>query len=1223
MLNKRIAMLVILSLALTGASSAFTVKGKVVDGEAGKPAVGLTIQVEHHENRPAQKPDDFVRTTKTDAGGAFRIELQPRERDYMFIVLDAAGRVHDGRTHVKEEMDAGTITLKRDGELHGATKDSEGNPLKDVKITVERRLKPYRCTHYVTVTNVLTDTRGAYSVVGLNHGQYRCTTASPDRAPESSKIDVTDDFAYVELELKPGCTVEGTIVGGEGPVAGVTVSVGGAQATTDGEGNFKLTGLKEGRQQVYVRSKTYASPASKRTYVTCKAGKPANCRLDVVRTGTLFLRMQAAEGGVVIPDKVSVRVRTQRKRGSSTGSYASTTTRSYPVTNGTVVVSAMAAGEYGIQITGEGITTAETEVTVPGGGEEHEIVLLNRAYRLKGKVLDEGGKAIPDVQVTSRAKTVKEDEPAGRSTFARTGPDGSFELKAMAVGEYKLSFRHEDWLLTDREIAIPGSAREALVVTLGKGLTISGTVWEADGSAATNLDVQVTGPKNARGDKRVYKSVAVGEGGVFAAAGLSKGEYDLSIRERGSHETEASLSGVPADTDEVMIVLGAKQEISGVVRSPAGEPVAGASITCTKTTSGGVVSPATRGGDNEGLKSGKDGVFSVKVREGGKYQVNASLAPHLPAVAVVDLSPGADPVAGPLALQLQEGHTVSGKVVDKATGTPAGGVVVRLAAGQDAMFGGLGPTSRDGDDEDVKTDAEGAFTLEGVPAGVVVVAVFRTPEAEHPVATKKVRVRKGGRNDTRIELEKLGTLKGTVLGNDGAPVAEGHVMVYNPRNPMGQFSAQTDGQGLFTIEDVPAGDYMVMCFSMTGEGGNSRQRQARVSVKAGERAEVRLGGKPKSRGPKVNGTVTRAGKPVGPGKISLTKLPDSPDRSSVQASMMAMAGMGGEAKELDDQGTFTVDEGLDAGRHLYSIQLGSGESSAPMGVPGMLSGVLEVAEGEGTLEIRIPTGMLTGKVVGADGGPVEGAQVILVFEGASAIEMQMMRKWGTTDEKGAYRIEGLPPAKYKLTVYHEGGAMAQSRVDVGDGTQTMDVKMGEGVDVSGTIAFADGKAAQRAIVVAASGKDEAIVGYGMADAVGAFAMRPKLAAGEYTLLAYLAGYAVEVRRVTIEKGSSFVFELVPSGDVEITVKDARGKAVAGQTVELKDSSGKRVVRLTKDEWGGMVPWQELFCPATDESGEVTIGGLRPGEYSVSVKGSPNSATVTVAELETAEVTVRP
>jgi len=114
-LKKQIVVLVGLSLALVGACGAFTVKGKIVDGETGKPAAGMTIRIEHHENRHADQPDDFVRRTKTNKKGEFRIELASQQKDYMFIVMDAAGRIHDGYTHVDEDTDTGTLTLKRDG----------------------------------------------------------------------------------------------------------------------------------------------------------------------------------------------------------------------------------------------------------------------------------------------------------------------------------------------------------------------------------------------------------------------------------------------------------------------------------------------------------------------------------------------------------------------------------------------------------------------------------------------------------------------------------------------------------------------------------------------------------------------------------------------------------------------------------------------------------------------------------------------------------------------------------------------------------------------------------------------------------------------------------------------------------------------------------------------------------------------------------------------------
>jgi len=1220
-LKKQIIVLVGAGLALAGASSAFTVKGRIIDDEAGKPAAGMTIQVEHHGNRDAAEPDDFVRTTKTDEKGAFRIELAPQKRDYMFIVMDAAGLVYDGYTHVDEDTDIGVLTLKKTGEICGALKDAGGDPLKGVSVMIERRLRPYRCTHYVTVTNVLTDAEGAFTVSGLNHGQYRCTTKSPDHAPEKSKIEVTEDFAYLELQLKPGCSIKGTVTGPEGPVGGIRVSVGGTRATTDAEGRFMLTGLSEGRQHITVSGGEYASAPGERTYVTCKAGKPATCTLKVARTGKLFLRLQPAQGDVLIPDKITVETTVKRERSSRMGVYSSSTSRSYPVTNGTVVLSRIAAGEYGIKVTGEGITAPETEVTVPEAGEEHEIVMVNRAYMLKGKVVDPDGKPVQNVQVSGQPKREKEDDRFRRYLHGRSKADGTFELKNMAVGEYELDLRHDDWLRTQKEVAIPGAARETLVVTLEKGLSISGSVNEADGSGATNFQVQVNGPKGARGDKRVYKTIKVADDGAFSVGGLSEGTYDLTFREENTRESESSMSDVAAGTDELMVILGARLKLSGVVKTPDGKPLEGASIVCTKTDSGRVTYYG-RPDEDDGLKSGKDGMFQVTVREGNKYQLQANLAPHLPATAVADFSAVADPVAQPIVLQMTKGHTITGQVIDKATGKPLAGAVVRLSQGQRGIFSV--PSGVDDDEEGEKTGADGSFALDGAPAGVVQVSVYRTAEAEHPVATEKLRVREGKPNTVKIELEKLGCVKGKVLLGDGSPVSETQVMMYSPRNPMGQYNAQTDSEGAFTIEDVLPGDYMVMCFSIRGGDGGMRQRQASVSVKAGETAEVTIGGKPEKRGETVSGSVTKAGKPIGPGTIRLAKLPDSDDMTSLQGAFMSMAGMGDEGQKLDDEGKFTFEEGLAAGRHVFWIQLerDGDEESEVTAFFGMLSGFVEVKEGARKLAIKVPDGVLSGKVKLADGSPAVEAQVMLMREGASMIEAQILRKFGTTDEEGAYRIEGLEPGKYKLNVYHESGAMQQGNVELGEGAQTKDIEIGEGVDVCGTIRFADGKPAAQAMVMAAT-KDDNVVGFAMADAGGAFSMQPKLAAGQYTLFACMQDYAVEARRVTIEKAATLTFELVPSGDVEITVTDAEGKGIEGHIVALKDAAGKEVIRLQDSEYAGMMPGQGFFSNKTDKQGVVKISGLRPGEYTATVKGSPKSVKFTVAELETANATLSP
>ena len=104
-----------------------------------------------------------------------------------------------------------------------------------------------------------------------------------------------------------------------------------------------------------------------------------------------------------------------------------------------------------------------------------------------------------------------------------------------------------------------------------------------------------------------------------------------------------------------------------------------------------------------------------------------------------------------------------------------------------------------------------------------------------------------------------GTITGTVKDKDGSPVASAPVRLFNPmeqrkkpaaetqaadpaapgadkvkkEKPTPVAEATTDAEGKFTLPDVPAGSYRVVC-AVKGKGRGNQK----VEVKAGETATV-------------------------------------------------------------------------------------------------------------------------------------------------------------------------------------------------------------------------------------------------------------------------------------------------------------------------------------------------------------------------------------------------
>jgi hypothetical protein len=134
-------------------------------------------------------------------------------------------------------------------------------------------------------------------------------------------------------------------------------------------------------------------------------------------------------------------------------------------------------------------------------------------------------------------------------------------------------------------------------------------------------------------------------------------------------------------------------------------------------------------------------------------------------------------------------------------------------------------------------------------------------------------------DDAKDAKKDTGTVSGTVTDADGKPVADAEVGVYPPMKHGATKKAEqkaagikpipvvpsvkSDDKGEFTINDVPAGDYMIRAF-LKGSG----QAREKLTVTAGETAKVELKLKKNGAGGGTGGATPPAGgdKPADPAK---------------------------------------------------------------------------------------------------------------------------------------------------------------------------------------------------------------------------------------------------------------------------------------------------------------------------------------------------------------------
>lgn len=376
------------------------------------------------------------------------------------------------------------------------------------------------------------------------------------------------------------------------------------------------------------------------------------------------------------------------------------------------------------------------EIQVAEAGLDGLVVELEDRATVSGVVVDDRGAGVEGVQVHL-------DPRGGSNNFtfnmgsafdgaAVTGPDGHFEARGVDDGSYNLSVKEDSWMSTLRwadksgdevdepielTVANHQDIRDLRLVVESRDQTLSGVVIGSDGTPMADAWVTARRNTEAAWMKKVEQSEAdddtddedrtrwlPSEDPVLTDA---EGRFHIEKLRRGRYnvEAEASRAGARGEVRDVAtgsnvtIRLKGLGGLAGTV-SHAGQPVTNYVIVLSGPT------------DRRMVVANPSGKYRLPRLEAGRYRlvVTADVGTGR-AEAVVDS--GQDSERN---LELVNYGSVSGRLVDKATGEPMVGYQVMAEVGDDnASMGramvdavqGKGP----------RTDADGRFVVSNLPAG--------------------------------------------------------------------------------------------------------------------------------------------------------------------------------------------------------------------------------------------------------------------------------------------------------------------------------------------------------------------------------------------------------------------------------------------------------------------------------------------------------------------------
>ncbi|MFN3241146.1 MAG: sigma-70 family RNA polymerase sigma factor [Planctomycetota bacterium] len=288
------------------------------------PAVTFSGRAVDEQQRPLEGVQARLRTRHWDGGkvaeqaevrtgpdGRFELAASPREGHRFEVTLQVDGRLPvEGDWHEVEgeRIDLGDQLLPVPCIVHGRIVDAQGVAQPGAEVTLQpynrnqlRKLEPHS---RIYSHRIRADEAGAFTIDGgeaLAPGRFGLDngTRAVVRPRGSWQIEPGQQVCTLEVVVAPLSPVcRGIVVDPVGaPVAGATVSLGGANARTSADGRFEVRGLAEQTDGRYV---VVADLDGWRRAQADWDGDPASpVRLTMVREPGLTLRVVDQRGAPI------------------------------------------------------------------------------------------------------------------------------------------------------------------------------------------------------------------------------------------------------------------------------------------------------------------------------------------------------------------------------------------------------------------------------------------------------------------------------------------------------------------------------------------------------------------------------------------------------------------------------------------------------------------------------------------------------------------------------------------------------------------------------------------------------------------------------------------------------------------------------------------------------------------------------------------------------------
>lgn len=706
--------------------------GAVV-GPHGRPVPGATVRLYHRWDgeQPMPLPTAPTEIT-TDRQGRFVARTLPQGTYDLTVVASGYPEARPRGLEIvapapeRATIDLGTFTLERAARIVGQVTDPDGQPLEGLTVIwFQHRGQPTRFEAFNEGWHEesRTDRDGRFEIVDLlagapvllfvhSDGFLRTPTEIVPTRPGDDDPVASDEDPLL-LVLVPATSVVGRVETPDGePVPDAWVRAEqmmvvawpgrpglGDSTGTDDDGRFVLSRVPPGRVELVARA---AGWAEARRTVTVEAGDdPQLVVLTVEQGGTLTGRIADASGQPLGGAAVSLRPVDALPALVVMPDAASLVERTGD--DGTYDLRGLVAGEYRVRVTHEEYAPHEERVTISSDAHRLDIQLTDRGWSIAGRVVAATGQPVAGARIFV-SPTGCPWAPRGKH---RTGADGSFVLRGLRADSVILSAQKDDLGIRQRVDLTAGSV-DGLELTLAGHGRIRGRLVGLDAGRLAEAEVVIRGAS--------LRQLDVSANGTFVADGLSPGDWWVSASAPGGRRVEETVVLEPGDPEATLELDLAP-----------GELTLGGLVLVEGESAGGLrVLLARDGAPGAGGETDFSGRFRIPGIDPGRYELSVLAPTGYLDQRQIDLTASRD-----LVLEI-ETATVSGSVVDPATGSGIAGVEVRLIRAQGLVALAQDP-SRTLTGPGYRTDELGRFEIGPVAAQRHLLVVGRQDPATAPM----------------------------------------------------------------------------------------------------------------------------------------------------------------------------------------------------------------------------------------------------------------------------------------------------------------------------------------------------------------------------------------------------------------------------------------------------------------------------------------------------------